>query len=110
MPSMSLDTADAIELAELLQFIVGWLAAEPATLTASLLAYVGHPASGPRTLRADLDRFAFLLGGNDGEPLFEARARLTDSGAAGVLYWFRRSSSYQTQIPISGITLDRRSR
>ena len=43
-------------------------------------------------------------------PRCEARARLTDSRAAGVLYWFRRSSSHQTQIPISEITLDRRSR
>ena len=43
-------------------------------------------------------------------PRREARARLTDSRAAGVLYWFRRSSSHQTQIPISEITLERRSR
>jgi hypothetical protein len=35
---------------------------------------------------------------------------LTDARAAGVLYWFRRSSSHQTQIPISEITLERRSR
>ena len=34
----------------------------------------------------------------------------TYSRAAGVLYWFRRSSSHQTQIPISEITLERRSR
>ena len=40
----------------------------------------------------------------------EAGARLTDSRAAGVLYWFRRSSSHQTRIPISEITLERRSR
>jgi hypothetical protein len=43
-------------------------------------------------------------------PRCEARARLTDSRAAGVLYWFRRSSSHQTQIPLSEITLERRSR
>jgi hypothetical protein len=43
-------------------------------------------------------------------PRCEARARLTDSRAAGVLYWFRCSSSHQTQIPISEITLERRSR
>jgi hypothetical protein len=71
MPSTSLDTADAIELAELLQFLAGWLAADPATLSPSLLAYVGHPAYGLDTLRCDLDRFAFLLGGNDGEYLLE---------------------------------------
>ena len=43
-------------------------------------------------------------------PRREAGARLTYSRAAGVLYWFRRSSSHQTQIPISEITLERRSR
>jgi hypothetical protein len=40
----------------------------------------------------------------------EARARLIDCRAAGVLYRFRRSSSHQTQIPIPGITSERRSR
>jgi hypothetical protein len=71
MPAISLEVADAIELAELLQFIAGWLAADPARLSPSLLAYVGHPAYGPDTLRADLNRFTFLLGGSDGEDLFE---------------------------------------
>jgi hypothetical protein len=42
-------------------------AADPAALAPSLLAYIGHPAYGLDALRADLDRFAFLLGGNDGE-------------------------------------------
>jgi hypothetical protein len=67
MPSISLDTADAIELAETLQLITGWLAADPATLAPSFLTYIGHPAYGLDALRADLDRFTFLLGGNDGE-------------------------------------------
>jgi hypothetical protein len=67
MPSISLDTADAIELAEILQLIAGWLAADPERLAASLLGYIGHPAYGPDALRGDLDRFTFLLGGNDGE-------------------------------------------
>jgi hypothetical protein len=69
MPAISLDTADAIELAELLQFLAGWLAADPAALSPSLLAHVGHPAYGLDALRCDLDRFTFLLGGNDGEHL-----------------------------------------
>ena len=47
MPRTCLDTADAIELAEILQLIAGWLAADPERLTASLLAYIGHPAYGP---------------------------------------------------------------
>ena len=70
MPAISLDTADA-ELAELPQFLASWLAADPATLWPSLLAYVGHPAYGLDALRCDLDPFAFLLGGDDGEHLLE---------------------------------------
>ena len=70
MPQTCIDTADAIELAETLQLIAGWLAADPDRLAASLLGYTGHPAYGPDTLRADLERFTFLLGGSDGEDLF----------------------------------------
>ncbi|MEU6713939.1 hypothetical protein ABZ897_20920 [Nonomuraea sp. NPDC046802] len=70
MPAASLDTTDAIELAELLQFIADWLAADPARLAPSLLDYVGHPAYGLDALRADLERFTFLLGGNEGEDFF----------------------------------------
>jgi hypothetical protein len=68
--TVSLDAADAAELAETLQLIAGWLAADHGTLAPSLLAYIGHPAYGPDALRADLDRFTFLLGGSDGEDLF----------------------------------------
>ena len=32
--------------------------------------FTGNPAYGLAQLRQDLDRFAFLLGGSDGEPLF----------------------------------------
>jgi hypothetical protein len=32
--------------------------------------FVGHPAYGITQLRDDLERFVFLLGGSDGEPLF----------------------------------------
>ena len=42
-------------------------------LTESLPAYIGHPAYGPDALRADLDRFTFLLGGSDGEDLESVR-------------------------------------
>jgi len=38
--------------------------------TASLEDFVGHPAYNTSHLREDLDRFTFLLGGSDGEPLF----------------------------------------
>ena len=36
-------------------------------LAASLFDFIGHPAYGPDALHADLDRFTFLLGGDDGE-------------------------------------------
>ena len=71
IPAMNLDVIDAAELAELLQFLTGWIATDPARLAPSLLAYVGHPAYGLPQLRNDLDRFTFLLGGNDGESLFQ---------------------------------------
>jgi hypothetical protein len=70
MPQIKLDHADANELAELLTFLTGWLTADPDTLDASLTRYVGHPAYGLGQLGHDLHRFAFLLGGNAGEPLF----------------------------------------
>ena len=61
MPSLSLDVADAAELAEMLQFLSDWLATEP-VLEASLNRFVGHPAYGISELRADLDRFTLLPG------------------------------------------------
>jgi hypothetical protein len=70
MPGLRLDVVDAAELAELLQFLAGWLARDPDRLGASLEAFVGHPAYGTAQLRQDLDRFIFLLGGDDGESLF----------------------------------------
>ena len=62
--------ADAAELAEMLQFLSEWLAPDAARLGASLAESVGHPAYGLDELRNDLERFAFLLGGSDGEQLF----------------------------------------
>jgi hypothetical protein len=47
MPRTCPGTADAIELAETLQLIAGWLTTDPATLAPSFLAYTGHPAYGP---------------------------------------------------------------
>jgi transposase InsO family protein len=41
---------------------------DPGRLGASLEGSVGHPAYNTSQLRADLDRFTFLLGGSDGEP------------------------------------------
>ena len=70
MPQVNLDAGDAAELAEMLQFFSDWLARDPDRLAASLAEFVGHPAYSTQQLRADLDRFTFLLGGSDGEPLF----------------------------------------
>ena len=70
MPEVRLDVTDAAELAEILQFLSQWLTRDPARLGASLEQFVGHPAYGTAQLRQDLDRFVFLLGGDDGEALF----------------------------------------
>ncbi len=70
MPDVRLDAGDAAELAELLQFLSEWLARDPGRLGASLEQFVGHPAYGTAQLRQDLDRFTFLLGGDDGQSLF----------------------------------------
>jgi hypothetical protein len=73
MPDTHIDTTDAAELTELLQLLRDWLAADHNHLDASLTSFIGHPAYGVNQLLADIDRFTFLLGGNDGEPLFNPR-------------------------------------
>ena len=70
MPEVRLDVVDAAELAELLQFLSQWLARDRGRLSASLGEFVGYPAYNVSQLRQDLDRFTFLLGGDDGESLF----------------------------------------
>ena len=44
MPDVRLDAGDAAELAELLQFLAGWLARDPGRRGASLEQFVGNPA------------------------------------------------------------------
>ena len=70
MPDVRLDASDAAELAEMLQFLSDWLRRDPGRLGASLEEFASHPAYGTGQLRGDLNRFTFLLGGSDGEPLF----------------------------------------
>jgi hypothetical protein len=71
MPDVNLELSDAIELAELLTFLTDWLSAsQRQTLADSLTAYVGHPACAVDNLAADLHRFVFLLGLNDGQQVF----------------------------------------
>ena len=72
MPEVKLDVVDAAELAELLQVLCQWLARDLACLGDSLAQFVGHPAYGLAQLRNDLQRFVFLLGGSDGEALFDS--------------------------------------
>ncbi len=62
MPAQTLDTGDAAELAEMLQFLSDWLAADPARLGASLAGFTASSAYTSQHLRDDLDRFTFLLG------------------------------------------------
>jgi hypothetical protein len=71
MPAMNLELSDAAELAELLQFLRDWLSSGHDHLHSALEAFVRNAHYGLPQLRADLDRFTFLLGGNDGEPLFQ---------------------------------------
>ena len=70
MPEIKIDVTHAAELAEMLRFLGQWLGRDPARLAASLEEFVGHPAYGIDQLCQDLERFVFLLGGSDGEPLF----------------------------------------
>ena len=71
MPEISLDLADAAELAEILTFLADWLAgSQKQALADSLTTFVGHPAYNTQALCADLHRFAYLLGVSDGEELF----------------------------------------
>jgi hypothetical protein len=70
MPRITLDAADAAELTETLQLLSDWLARDPGRLGPSLEDFIGHPGYGTAQLLQDLNRFVFLLGGNDGEPLF----------------------------------------
>jgi hypothetical protein len=64
-----LDASDSAELAELLLFVRDWLGHDP-ELADSLAAFVGNPHYPRADLRADLARFAFLLGGDFDEVAF----------------------------------------
>jgi hypothetical protein len=63
MQGITLHLADAAELAETLALISDWLARDPVRLQPSLTRFIGHPAYTIQHLRDDLDRFVFLLGG-----------------------------------------------
>ncbi len=54
----------------LVRAVPGVTRGRPPAVAAAGLRRSGHPAYGITQLSADLERFAFLLGGSDGEPLF----------------------------------------
>ena len=61
MPDVHLSVDDAVELAELLEFVRDWLDAPDTERT--LARFAGDERSAPM-LRSDLSKFAFLLGGS----------------------------------------------
>jgi len=69
-PEVSLDARDAAELAEMPEFLDEWLSSGGESLRESLTGFIGSDAYDISQLCTDLNRFAFLLGATDGEPLF----------------------------------------
>ncbi len=70
MPRIALDLTEAAELGQLLAFVDDWLGADRLVLEGSLGRFVGQAGYDLEQLRADLRRFAFLIGDNDGQELF----------------------------------------
>ena len=68
--SVPVEAADAIELAELLEFLSDWLESDHGNLAASLARFRAAPPTARTTLRGDFARFRFLLGVTDGEGVF----------------------------------------
>jgi hypothetical protein len=62
-----------MELTQLLEFLDGWLATDHGPINESLARFVGCEAYSLESLRDDLARFTFLLGGSDGEGIFSPR-------------------------------------
>ena len=70
--STHLDDQHAAELGEMLQFLADWIAADRQPLAASLTTFLGSRGYDINELETDLQRYAFLLGGNDGQALLDA--------------------------------------
>jgi hypothetical protein len=68
MSTIRLATEDAVELAELLQFVKDWITADDQAKV-SFAGFVGTSGYDAADLSSDIDRFIFLLGGDDGEHL-----------------------------------------
>jgi hypothetical protein len=69
IPDVRLAASDAAELSELLNFLIDWISSDNEQLPASLHRFTGNSAYNTATLRTDLARFQFLLGGGE-RPLF----------------------------------------
>lgn len=72
MPETTIRTDHAAELAEILQFIADWIAADHEHLETSFAAFIDSRGYDITELQADLNRYSFLLGGNDGQALLHA--------------------------------------
>ena len=75
MADVSLDVVDATELLGMLDFISNWAAGDREVLDRSLRRFVGVEGYDIELLRADLERFIFLLGGDGEEALFGPSSR-----------------------------------
>jgi hypothetical protein len=70
MPSTRIDSADVLELVEILGLLRGWFTRDRETLDRSLVALIGSPGYDLADLLRDLDRFRFLLGDDAEDDLF----------------------------------------
>lgn len=64
-----LNAGEVVELGELLEFVSDWLAADDRSMAESFRRFVGCGLYDLNELQADLSRFVFLLGGDDGASL-----------------------------------------
>lgn len=70
MPEVKLDATDAAELAEMLQFLTGWLARDPAASPyRSKNSWATRPMGSPSCTRT-WNGSSSCSAGSDGEPLF----------------------------------------
>ncbi len=100
MPDVRLDPADAAELADMVRFLSDWLAADHGRLAASLRAFTGNSGYDLSQLRRDVDRFAILLGGSVGEPLFRHERRIP--GQPRIRRAWRASTSFVLALRAAG--------
>ena len=71
MNEITLRAEHAIELVELLEFLRDWTTADQQRISDSLAGFTHGRAYDVDALRADLARYAFLLGGNGDQLLHD---------------------------------------